>query len=75
MTLKSGQIWENGRSVVQIEKDDPLFEAITFEIQKDRSLRFRAVNYMNELTLQNYLQYLRCRLTEKKLKAEVRLAN
>jgi hypothetical protein len=66
--IKPGQIWENGRAIVKVQKADECnLLAITFNIGHKGTLTFSHSNTFAPEVALEYVLSLSCQLTDKKL--------
>jgi hypothetical protein len=68
--VKPGQIWENGKTAVKLQKAEEGIMAITYTIKEDKKLQFSHVAIMNKKDMLHYVKEIGCTLTDKVLTLE-----
>lgn len=70
--IKSGQVWKNGRAVVNLQRsEDQKLLAATFTIKNGGALQFSHANTFDEREALDYVLSMGCVLTDKILTTEV----
>jgi len=68
--LREGQVWRNGRTVVQVKDHQGFYELAEFDLLSGDGLKFRTrKNFSDEQSALNFLSGMKCEATDNRIMA------